>query len=46
MKTVVYVLTTDALFRTLTVRPSSGLFSKLAIKPTKPITINYVNKYV
>jgi hypothetical protein len=26
----------DALFRTLTMVPSVGLFSKLTIKPTKP----------
>jgi hypothetical protein len=31
----------DALFRTLTVAPFVGLFSKLATKQ-----INYVNKYV
>jgi hypothetical protein len=29
----------DALFRTLTVAPSVGLFSKLATKPTKPIIV-------
>jgi hypothetical protein len=39
----------DALFRTLTVAPSVGRFSKLATKLTKPIivlspSINYVNK--
>jgi hypothetical protein len=28
------------------VAPSVALFSKLATKPTKPIIINYVNKYV
>jgi hypothetical protein len=27
------------LFRTLTVAPSVGLFSKLATKPTKPIIV-------
>jgi hypothetical protein len=26
----------DALFRTLTVAPSIGLFSKLSVKPSKP----------
>jgi hypothetical protein len=38
----------DALFRTLTVAPSVGLFCKLATKPNKtdncPVTRNYVNK--
>jgi hypothetical protein len=29
----------DALFLTLTVAPSVGLFSKLATKPTKPIIV-------
>jgi hypothetical protein len=31
-----------ALFRTLTVAPSVGLFSKSATKPTKPIFVTYL----
>jgi hypothetical protein len=29
----------DALFRTVTVKPSVDLFSKLSTKPTKPIIV-------
>jgi hypothetical protein len=39
---LLYVLTSErkvALFRTLTVALSVGLFSKLAMKPTKPIIV-------
>jgi hypothetical protein len=53
MKTVIVGILTSGrkvtLFRTLTVAPSVGLFSKLTTKPTNSIIffffrINYVNK--
>jgi hypothetical protein len=42
-----YLLTSGrkvTLFRMLTVAPSADLFSNLATKPTKPVTVNSVNK--
>jgi hypothetical protein len=42
MKTVIFVLTSGrkvTLFRTLTVAPSVGMFSKLPTNPTKPIIV-------